>query len=143
MAVELRRALLLFAIVLGLAAIVTSFSRPAERDDERASEPSPARPGTARAGPRRTAQRPALITFSTTGKPRTRQLAANRAATVIVKTGGAGDVELAGLGLAGAVERLAPARFEVLESRAGSYRVRFTPVGDGEARTIGTLRIVR
>lgn len=139
---ELRRALLLFAIVLGLAAIVTSFSRPAGRDDESAPNTSTVEPGAARAGPRRETPRPILVSFSTAEKPRTKQVAANRPATVTVKTERAGEVELPGLGFAGAAERLTPARFEVLESRPGRYPIRFKPAGDGEARTIGTLRIV-
>jgi len=52
-------------------------------------------------------------------------------------------VELAGLGQTAAAEPLTPARFEVLESQAGRYKVRFTPATDTEARTLGTLLIVR
>jgi hypothetical protein len=140
--VELRRALLLFAIVLGLAAIVTSFSRPAQRENEDASDGRTVQPGRARAGPRRMAPQPVGISFSTTGEPRREQLAANRPATVTVATRQPGEVELAGLGLAGAAEPLTPARLEVLETRPGRYRVRFTPAGTEDTRTVGTLRIV-
>ena len=140
---ELRRAILLFAIVLGLAAIVTSFSRPAQRDDEGASDPAAIQPGPARAGPRRTPPRPVLLSFSATERPRTRRLASGQPATVRVETRRPGEVELPGLGLAGATDRLTPARFDVLETRPGRYPVRFTPAGDGQARTIGALRIVR
>ena len=139
---ELRRALLLFAIVLGLAAVVTSFSRPAQRDDEDPADTSTIRPGTARAEPRPPAAVPKRLAFSTTGKPATENLAADRPGTVIVKTRRPGEVELPGLGLAAAAEALAPARFEVLESRPGRYNVRFTPAGTEETRTVGTLRIV-
>ena len=140
---ELRRALLLFAIVLGLAAVVTSFSRPADRDRDEARDVPPARPGIARAEPRPSAPRPELISFSTTGKPASQRLAVNQPATVTVKTRRPGEVELVGLGLAGAAEPLTPARFEVLETRPGRYPVRFTLAGTEEARTVGTLRILR
>lgn len=140
---ELRRAILLFAIVLGLAAIVTSFSSPAQRNDEGASDPAAIRPGPARAGPRRTAPRPPLLSFSAAERPRTRQLASGQAATVRVESRRPGEVELPGLGLSGATDRLTPARFDVLETRPGRYPVRFTPAGGGEPRTIGALRIVR
>ena len=140
---ELRRALLLFAIVLGLAAVVTSFSRPAQRDDEDASRPPAVQPGSARAEPRPVARGPKRLSFSTVGKPSTRRLAANRPATVTVGTRRAGEVELAGLGFAAAAEPLTPARFEVLERRPGRYEVRFTPAGTEETRTVGTLLIVR
>ena len=118
---ELRRALLLFAIVLGLAAIVTSFSRPAGRDDETPSDSSTVQPGTARAGPRPATPRPIRVSFSATEKPRTKPVAANAAATVTVQTERPGEVELQGLGFSGAADRLTPARFEVLESRPGHY----------------------
>ena len=138
-AVELRRALLLFAIVLGVAAIVTSVSRPerAQRDDGRglpdASEPAPA--------PRPVGERPASLTF-TAAEPATRRLEAGRPATVTVKVPAPGQVELPGLRLSASAEPLTPARFEVLERRPGRYRVRFAPAEGGEARTAGTLRIV-
>ena len=137
---ELRRALLLFAIVLGLAAVVTSISRPerAKRDvsngSPRTSEPS------ASPGPR--GDRPAAIRFSA-AEPKARRLEAGRPATVSVRVPTPGQVELEGLGLSAAADRLTPARFEVLETRPGRYEVRFTPANGGEARTAGALRIVR
>ena len=134
---QLRRALLLFAVVLGLAAVATSFSRPAKHDG--APGRSPAREST----PPASAVAPAQISFSTTAKPRTQLLAANSAATVTVEVARPGQVELAGLGQTAAAEPPTPARFEVLESQAGRYKVRFTPATDTEARTLGTLLIVR
>jgi len=133
MPVKLRRALLLFAVVLGLAAIVVSFSRPAKRDVG-SSDPSQAQRSTAE---------PELISFSATAQPRTQRLAANRAAAVTVEVTRTGQVDVPGLGLTAAAEPLTPARFDVLESQAGDYTVRFTPAADSEARTVGTLKIVR
>ena len=135
---ELRRALLLFAIVLGVAAIVTSASRPerAQRDDGRglpdASEPAPT--------PRPAGDGPASISFSA-AEPKARRLRAGRRATVTVKVPTPGEVELEGLGLNAFADPLTPARFDVLERRPGRYEVRFTPVQGGEPRTAGVLRI--
>ena len=136
---ELRRALLVFAILLGVAAIVTSLSRPerAQRDDGSAwpdADPS--------ANPGPLGDRPAPITFSA-AEPKTRLLQAGRPATVTIKVPAPGQVELVGLGLNAAAAPLTPARFEVLERRPGRYGLRFTPAEGGEARNAGTLRIVR
>ena len=136
---ELRRALLLFAIVLGVAAIVALVSAPerAPRDDGSglpdAEEPS-AGPGPLRA------QAPP-ISFSA-AEPKVRRLEAGRPATVAVKVPSPGQVELEGLTLIAPADPLTPARFEVLERRPGRYGVRFTPAEGGEARRAGTLRIV-
>ncbi len=138
MPVQLRRALLLFAVVLGLAAIATSFSRPAKRDGG-APDRSQAQSGT----PGANAAKPAQISFSTTAKPRTQLLTADSAATVTVEVARPGQVELAGLGQTAGAEPLTPALFEVLESQPGRYKVRFTPATDTEARTLGVLQIVR
>jgi hypothetical protein len=138
--VELRRALLLFAVVLGVAAIVTSLSRPerAERDDGSglpdASDPS--------ASPRPLRARAAPITFSA-AEPRARRLETGRPATVTVKVSAPGQVELGGLGLSAPAEPLTPARFDVLERRPGRYDIRYTPAKGGEARIAGTLHIVQ
>ena len=138
-AVELRRALLLFAIVLGVAAIATSVSQPerAQRDDGSglpdASEPS--------AGPGPLGDRPVPISFSAAAPVR-RRLEAGRPATVVVKVPAPGDVAVPDLGLSAAATPLAPARFDVLERRPGRHEVRFTPAGRGRARAAGVLRIV-
>ena len=54
-----------------------------------------------------------------------------------------GLVELEGLGLTAPVERLTPARFEVLASTPRRHRVRYTPAGSSEARTVGVLAIAK
>ena len=137
---ELRRALLLFAIVLGLAAIATSVSRPqrAARDDGSAlpdvSDPE--------AGPGPLGGRPVPISFSA-AEPRSRRLEPGRPATVTVRVPSPGQVELRGLGLSASADPLTPARFELLERRPGRHEVRFTPAGSGEARRAGTLRIAK
>jgi hypothetical protein len=142
--VELRRALLLFAVVLGLAAVVTSFSRPAERTDDQTSTPAPPPPtqGTPTARPRRVGPAAKVVSFSALSKPRTARLEADRAAVVTVEVAEAAQVELAGLGLTSPGEPLTPARFEVLITEPGRYDVWQTPAGSDEARRVGVLEVV-
>jgi hypothetical protein len=136
--VHLRRALLLFAIVLGLAALAASLSA-SRRHDGASTTPTP--PGVGlRAGPARVA--PLTIRFRATSRPHSERLPPGRAATVSVRVPEPGDVELAGLGLSAAAEPLTPARFDVLAPRGGRYDVRFTPARGGETRTIGVLRVL-
>jgi hypothetical protein len=142
--VELRRALLLFALVLGLAAIATSFSRPADRAEETAPNRPPAKRTTPTVSPREESQQPRVISFSSTGVPRTIRQAAGAPAAISVEVARPGRVDLVGLGLTSAAEPLTPARFDVLENRPGRYEVRFFPAADaGEGRTVGLLEIVR
>jgi len=138
--VELRRALLLFAIVLGLAAVVTSISRPERAKRDVSGEPPRASAPSASPGP--FADRPVAIRFSA-AEPKARPLQAGRPATVSVKVPSPGQVELDDLGLSAPADPLTPARFEVLERRPERYAIRFTPAEGGEARAAGTLRIVR
>ena len=137
---ELRRALLLFAIVLGLAAIATSVSRPPDRRDK-AQEPAETAP-VASAGPG--AATPLELTFKplrAATKPPTERLDAGTPATVIVEVDEPGLVEIDGLGLTGAAEPLTPARLDVLTGDEERHPVRFRPAATGEPRTIGTLEV--
>ena len=134
---ELRRALLLFAIVLGLAAIVTSVSRPREARDP----PPGAPPASSVAAPRAGAAEPLEIRFERPSKLRTRRLETGRPTTVIVTVDEPGQVEIEGLGLSAAAEPLTPARFDVLASDEGRHRVRFTPAAMGEGSVVGTLDV--
>ena len=136
--VELRRALLLFAIVLGLAAIATSVSRPPERG-ERAEEPPASTPV---ASPRPRSSAPREIVFAPADKPPTERLEAGRPATVVVEVAEPGQVEIEGLGLSGFSQPLTPVRFDVLANREGSHRIRFRRAGTDEARTTGTLEVL-
>ena len=125
LAVHLRRALLLFAIVLGTAALVASLSRPAEdrRERERSADPGPA---TATATPSSRPERP--ISFDV-AKDESRRLRAGEAATLEVTVTEPGDVEIPGLGLSAPAAPLTPARFEVLPAEPGDYEIVFTAAG--------------
>ena len=141
---ELRRALLLFAIVLGLAAVVSSLARPPARDPGTARD-APAAPGGASAptaGPQRANPPAAPIRF-VVGRPRkTETLKTGSAATVTVAVEEPGVVTLEGLGLSADAESLTPARFDVLSSRPGRHAVRFRALRDTESRLLGVLQIV-
>lgn len=132
---HLRRALLLFAIVLGLAAIVTTISQPPKRkatsSSPRGAAPAPA-PVTGLAGPRR-------IRLAAGGRPSRVRLGDGRAATVTVAVPGAGQVDIRGLGLTDTAERNSPASFDVLAPGAGSYEVDYTPAGGARPDRVGTI----
>ena len=147
--VHLRRALLLFAIVLGVAALVASLSRPI--DDRRGqsttpteTEPETAGPGppTAAPGPGggEAAELPKTVSFDAAADE-SKRLQAGEAATVEVAVTEAGSVEIPDMGLTAPADRFTPARFDVLASRPGRYPLLFTPAGGEGAEPAGELEV--
>jgi hypothetical protein len=146
--VKIRRALLLFAVVLGVAALAASLSR--SRNEQPAGEPAPAAapetqsvpeasPGDAPPAQAVTpAGAPDTITFDAAADE-TRRLEAGRAASVEVAVDEPGLVAIPVLGLTGAADALTPARFDVLVSEEGRYPIEFAPSGGGGERGAGTL----
>ena len=139
---HLRRALLLFAIVLGLAAIAASVSRQPEESGERAERPpapttEPAEPPSVSPGDAPSST-PVELTFNAE-RERSRTLEAGRPATVFVEVDEPGLVEIPDLGLSSAGEPLTPARFDLLVSQADTYRIVFTPAAGDTARPAGVL----
>jgi hypothetical protein len=146
--VHLRRALLLFAIVLGLAAIAASVSRPREnaggRDTPAPGFPPPTQtertptvsPGNAGAG-----EPPVEVTFNHAERDPTRRVKPGQATTVVVEVDEPGQVEIPDLGLSTFGEPLTPARFEIFETEPGTYELLFTPSTGDEAGVIGNLTI--
>ena len=123
---HLRRALLLFAIVLGTAALVASLSRPVEERRERARPAEPGPPTvstTPSAGP----ERP--VTFEA-ARDESRRMRAGEAATLEVAVTEPGNVEIPELGLSAPAAPLTPARFDVLPAEPGDYEIVFTAPGD-------------
>ena len=134
---HLRRALLLFAIVLGLTALAAAATRPLdERRDRRPQNPPAAAPS---AGPVREARPAARARFHAGGRPRSHRIEARRRALVTVRADAPGQVELVGLGLIATAEPLTPARFEVLTARTGRFDVLYTPAGELAGRRLGVL----
>lgn len=135
---HLRRALLLLAIVLGLAAIAAAVSQPVE--DEPAPTTTPR--SDTRTSPTLadgSAGLPTAEIAFDAGEPRARRLEVGRAATVSVEVETPGMVAIPGLGVSAAAEPLTPARFDVLTDAAGRYEVEFAPADGDEARKAGTL----
>jgi hypothetical protein len=140
--VHLRRALLLFAIVLGLAAVAASVSRPGSESDPLRTPPptTEEHPGTSTAAPApEGAPAPVEVTFPA-GKPRARGIEAGQAATVLVDVEEAGQVGIEDLGMSAVADPLTPARFDVLTQATGRHAITFAPAGaeDLEKR-VGTL----
>ena len=134
---HIRRALLLFAIVLGMAALVASLSRPPEeRTSTQPREQPP--PETATAGPASVDNPPRPVSFDA-GSDETHRLPAGRAATLEVAVDEPGSVEIPGLGLSASTDEHTPARFEVFPTRVGDYKLLFTPADGDESRPAGTL----
>jgi hypothetical protein len=137
--VHVRRALLLFAIVLGLAAIAASISRTPE-SGERAQQPS-ADPGTDTApsvSAGSAAEGPVEVVFDAS-RDQVRRVEERQPATVLVEVDEPGLAEIPDLGLSANGDAVTPARFEVLVSDPGRYELSFTPVEDDTAGPAGTL----
>jgi hypothetical protein len=128
--VHLRRALLLFAIVLGLAAVAAGVSRPRESTEPR--EPTPT------VSTRTPASEPTQVTFDA-DHPRAHGIDADQAATVYVRVPEPGQVSIDALGMTDAAEQTTPAEFDVLAPTPGRYPILFQPAGSSEALEAGTL----
>ena len=135
---HLRRALLLFAIVLGMAALVASLSRPVEdrRADSGQREPTDSEPPTA--SPTPAPDLPAQLSFAAS-ENETMRLRAGEAATVEVSVDVPGSVDIPDMGLTAAADPHTPARFDVLASRPGRYELLFTPAGGNPSEPAGSL----
>jgi hypothetical protein len=142
--VHLRRALLLFAIVLGLAAIAASVSRTPEESGERETQPAvqsdtgdvpepSVSPGNAT--PAGGVQE---LVFDA-ARDQTRRLDAGQPATVLVEVDEPGLVEIVDLGLSAPAEPLTPARFPVLRSNPEHIAITFTPADGDTPGDAGTL----
>jgi hypothetical protein len=147
---HVRRALLLFAIVLGLGALAASVSRP--RDEEPAREPAQppatapdaqsvpeASPGEA---PSELASADDTVVFDA-AEPRRRGLEAGRAASVEVAVDQPGLVSIPLLGESASADELTPARFDVLVNQTGRYPIVFAPSAGDEERRAGTLVVTQ
>jgi hypothetical protein len=142
--VHLRRALFLFALVLGLAALAASLSRSREETRE---QPAPSFPPSAerteptvtpgQAPPART---PTTLRF-VARRDQTRRLEFGQPATLEVAVDDSGQVEIPLLGLTATADSLTPARFEVLAPEARRYPITFTPAAGDETREAGTLLV--
>jgi hypothetical protein len=137
--VHIRRALLLFAIVLGLAAIAASVSRSPEESGDGESPPAtPSEPTSPSVSSGDAASGVRELVFDA-DRDQTRRLDAGQPATVLVEVEEPGLVEIADLGLSSPAEPLTPARFEILSSTPDRIDITFTAAEDDLPGPAGTL----
>jgi hypothetical protein len=137
---HIRRALLLFAIVLGLGALVASLSRPADERRTETTAREPSGPGSATATPSPAPERPTALSFDAT-EDETKRLPEGRAATVEVAVDEPGGVQIPGLGLSAPANPLTPARFDILGTEPGRYELIFRPAATETSEAAGELVI--
>jgi hypothetical protein len=140
--VHIRRALLLFAIVLGLAAIAASVSRSPDNSGD--GEPPPMAPTESEEPPSVSAGDAAPVSgvrelVFHAERDQTRRLDAGQPATVLVEVEEPGLVEISDLGLSAPAEPLTPARFEILTSTPDRIDITFTAAADDFPGPAGTL----
>jgi hypothetical protein len=129
---HLRRAVLLFALVLGLTALAAAVSPSRDRDSDR-GQPAPV-PGSAEVLPPQV-----VFEVRSATRPQVLRARAGARVVVVVRAATGGLVTLPQLGRIGTVSAATPARFDVLVP-AGRYDVMFTQSGGGaEPRRVGTL----
>jgi hypothetical protein len=136
--VHVRRALLLFAIVLGLAAIAASVSRTPEESGERAERRIEPRAPTVSPGRSVSSRGTAELSFDA-GRDQKRRLDSGRPARVFVEVEEPGLVEIPDLGRNAPADPLTPARFELLVPDPGRFDIAFTAADGGEPEPAGTL----
>jgi hypothetical protein len=138
--VHIRRALLLFAIVLGMAALVASLSRPVDdrRDETTERERARSEPGPAVAVPAPAPEQPGTLLFDA-AEDQTRRLPEGTAVTLEVVVDEAGNVRIPDLGLSAPAEPLTAARFDILATEPGRYELVFAPAGAETTEPAGEL----
>jgi hypothetical protein len=141
--VHLRRALLLFALVLGLAAVAASVSRQ-ESPGRGAAEPgstteTAAEPRAPTVSPAPATPAGQLTVSLDADDAPVRRVPVDRPATVLVEVDEQGSVEIEGLGLSASADPLTPARFEVYATEPGRHEIVYTPAEGDEPRSAGTL----
>ena len=134
---HIRRALLLFAIVLGMAALAASLSRPPEQRSSTQPREQPAQ-GPATANPLPPASPPQVVSFDALTDEE-RRVSVGSAVTIEVSVDEPGSVELPDLELTASADQYTPARFDLFPTRTGSYEILFTPALGDESRPAGTL----
>ena len=137
---HLRRALLLFALVLGLSALAASIA-PAPRVEDDAPPAAPAPPATGSRGVDE-----ALLRFRAPvprgDKPPVRRMATRTPVEIRVSSDKPGQVAIPELGRTASVTATVPARFDLLVEEPGRLEVLVTPTGSEPVR-VGILAVER
>jgi hypothetical protein len=140
-AVQIRRVLLLFALVLGLSALVASLAPAPDTGDEGTDDTTVAT--TPEATPLERAE-PLVVRFSAGAKRQefpTRRVPLGSSFVLEVSVPGPGDVLVDELGLRQSADPLTPARFAILAQPPGGYAVGFVPA-TGERILVGEVEFV-
>jgi hypothetical protein len=132
---HLRRAILLFALVLGLTALAAAVS-PSRETGKPAAVPSPSSAGS----PEAVLPREVAFVARASGKPQLRRARVGEHLLITLASTEGGLVRIPELGRTDSVSADAPARFDVLAPAPGSYHV-LLELGGGpnEPRRVGTL----
>jgi hypothetical protein len=136
--VHLRRALLLFAIVLGMAALAASLSRPVERRGDGRTSTTARDPGPPTATAKQASELAPPLSLEA-GRHQAVRMRAGDAATLEVAVDQAGMVDIPELGLSATADSVTPARFDLFAARPGTYRVHFTPAEGDQPEPAGRL----
>lgn len=132
---HLRRALLLFALVLGLTALATAVT-PTQNASEPGAVPAPPPPPAAAGGGA------VMLSLGPVG-PHSRRpaerVAAGRQVILTVHAAQAGLVAIPGLGRIATVTPDTPAVFDLVAPSPGRYEIALMPAGGGAAQRVGTL----
>jgi hypothetical protein len=131
--VQIRRVLLLFALVLGLSALVAALAPPPDEEESQPAEPTTVE---ADAPPPFLERALELRVRAADARLVTRRVEPGSSFSLTVSVPGPGDVILEGLGLRQTADPLSPAHFELLASPRGNHAVTFVPL-DGERRVVG------
>jgi hypothetical protein len=140
--VQIRRVLLLFALVLGLSAVVASLAPPPEDsgDEERGTGTTVAAAPPSN-GPAMRRMPVRIVARGPEAPHVTRRVREGSSFALEVPVREPGEVVLDGLGLRQDADTHTPAQFYVLASPPGRYAVAFVPVL-GDRRVIGHLAFV-
>jgi hypothetical protein len=128
---HLRRALLLFALILGLTAVAVAVSPSRERDDPTAPPPADA--------PARPPFRDVVFDVRASGRATLRSARTGEHLLLSVSSAEGGLVTIPRLGLTDSVELDSPAHFDVLAPSPGRYDVLLAPSALEQPRRVGTL----
>ena len=131
---QLRRALLAFALVLAAVSLGAALTAPREEAEEgarpRAPAPPTSTPGAVSIG----------LAHPVEGRPPVREVRTGAHVVLRVRARTDGNVEIPGLGLIEQVTPSAPAVFDLLATRPGRYEVVLAPLA-GERIELGTLAV--
>lgn len=136
--VHLRRALILFAVVLGVAALAASVVEPRRPAPDVVAPPSVGSGTAPDAGGSAASPDAATLSFDAS-EPRTHTAGDRQALTILVSVPAPGLVEIPELGLIAQGDPLTPARFELLAKDPGSYAITFSRGAGQTPAAAGTL----